>query len=177
LGLSFTIVLVFASAVILRSESRGTHDHILRSQIRDSPNLEGQAPVFISPRNRVPQLYPQTLGSLSIASYYSQGSLLHGVDSQLTLSLAYNISARTTKKHPVSSVACVTVAAGTCLPSRCPDSPISRSLRSNGNTRYSINTVSQHILKGTKVLQTTMGLALLLGVTAPIFLNLHTSRR
>jgi hypothetical protein len=49
------------SAVILRSESRGTHDHVLLSQIRDSPNLEGQVPVFISPRNRVARLYPQAL--------------------------------------------------------------------------------------------------------------------
>jgi hypothetical protein len=32
--------------------------------IWDSPNLEGQVPVFISPRNRVAQLYPQALGSL-----------------------------------------------------------------------------------------------------------------
>jgi hypothetical protein len=35
----------------------------------DSPNLEGQVSVFISPRNRVAQLYPRALGSLSIASY------------------------------------------------------------------------------------------------------------
>jgi hypothetical protein len=28
----------------------------------DSPNLEGQVPVFISPRNRVAQLYPRALG-------------------------------------------------------------------------------------------------------------------
>jgi hypothetical protein len=28
---------------------------------RDSPNLEDQVPVFISPRNRVAQLYPQAL--------------------------------------------------------------------------------------------------------------------
>jgi hypothetical protein len=35
------LLLVLDSAVILRSESRGTHDHILLSQIRDSPNLEG----------------------------------------------------------------------------------------------------------------------------------------
>jgi hypothetical protein len=40
---------------------------------RDSPNLEGQIPVFISPRNRVSQLYPQALGSLFVASYDSQG--------------------------------------------------------------------------------------------------------
>jgi hypothetical protein len=32
--------------------------------IRDSPNLEGQVPVFISPRKRVAQLYPWALGSL-----------------------------------------------------------------------------------------------------------------
>jgi hypothetical protein len=43
---------------------------------------------------------------------------------QLTLSLAYNISERTTLKHPISNnnptVACVFVAVGTCLTSRCP---------------------------------------------------------
>jgi hypothetical protein len=72
-GCSLQLLLVLASAVILRSESRGTHDHILLSQIRDSPNLEGQAPVFISPRNRVAQLYPQALGSHFVASYDSQG--------------------------------------------------------------------------------------------------------
>jgi hypothetical protein len=59
------LLLVLASAVILRPESRGTHDRILLSQIRDTPNLKGQVPVFISPKNRVPQLYPQALGSLS----------------------------------------------------------------------------------------------------------------
>jgi hypothetical protein len=42
-------------------------------QIRDYPNLEGQVPVFISPRNRVAQLYPQALGSLFFTSYDSQG--------------------------------------------------------------------------------------------------------
>jgi hypothetical protein len=34
--------------------------------------VEGQAPVFISPRKRVAQLYPQALGSLLVASYDSQ---------------------------------------------------------------------------------------------------------
>jgi hypothetical protein len=66
------LLLVLASAVILTSESRGTHDHILLSQIRDSPNLEGQIPVFISPRNRVAPLYPQAQGSLFVASNDSQ---------------------------------------------------------------------------------------------------------
>jgi hypothetical protein len=56
------LLLALASSVILRSESRGTHNHILLSQVRESPNLEGQVPVFISRRNRVAQLYPQVLG-------------------------------------------------------------------------------------------------------------------
>jgi hypothetical protein len=46
------LLLPLASAVILGFESCGTHGHILHSQILDSPNLEGQAPVFISPRTR-----------------------------------------------------------------------------------------------------------------------------
>jgi hypothetical protein len=41
--------------------------------IWDSLNLEDQAPIFISPRNRVAQLYPWALGSLFVASYDSQG--------------------------------------------------------------------------------------------------------
>jgi hypothetical protein len=44
------LLLVLARAVLLRPESRGTHDHILPSQIRDSPSLEGQVTIFISPR-------------------------------------------------------------------------------------------------------------------------------
>jgi hypothetical protein len=36
--------------------------YILLSHIWDSPNLEDQVPVFISPRNRVARLYPQALG-------------------------------------------------------------------------------------------------------------------
>jgi hypothetical protein len=54
------LLLVLASVVIFGSESRGTRDHNLLSQIRDSPNLEGQVPVFF-----IPRLYPQTLGSFS----------------------------------------------------------------------------------------------------------------
>jgi hypothetical protein len=49
---SLELLLVLVSAVILRSESSGTHDSIFLSQIQDSPNLEGQVPVFISPRNK-----------------------------------------------------------------------------------------------------------------------------
>jgi hypothetical protein len=67
------LLLVLASAVILRSESRGTHDQILLSQIRDSPNLGGQVPVFITSRDREARLYPQALGFLFVASYDSHG--------------------------------------------------------------------------------------------------------
>jgi hypothetical protein len=67
------LLLVLTNAVILRSESRGTHDQILLSPIRDSSNLEGQVRVFISPRNRVVRLYSQALASLFVASYDSQG--------------------------------------------------------------------------------------------------------
>jgi hypothetical protein len=62
------LLLALASTVILFSDSRGTRD-ISLFQIRDSLNLEGQVPVFISPRNRLAQLYSQALGSLFIASY------------------------------------------------------------------------------------------------------------
>jgi hypothetical protein len=67
------LLLILASAVTLRSESYGTHDQILLSQIPDSSNLEGQVPVFISPRKRVARLYPPALGTLFVALYDSQG--------------------------------------------------------------------------------------------------------
>jgi hypothetical protein len=72
-GLPLQLLLVLASTVILGSEARRTRDHILLSQIRDSANLECQVPVFISPNNRVAQLYPQALGSHFVASCDSQG--------------------------------------------------------------------------------------------------------
>jgi hypothetical protein len=55
------LLLVLASTVVLKSEYRGTHDHILLSDIRDPPpNLEGQVPIFISPRHWVPFSSPST---------------------------------------------------------------------------------------------------------------------
>jgi hypothetical protein len=69
---------------ILGSESRGTHGHILPSQFRESPNLEGQllVRVYTSLRNRVAPLYFQELGSLFVASYDSQG---YGGDRRIQL--------------------------------------------------------------------------------------------
>jgi hypothetical protein len=44
-----------------------------KSWTRDSSSLEGQVPVFMSPRSRVAQTYLQALDSLSITSYESHG--------------------------------------------------------------------------------------------------------
>jgi hypothetical protein len=68
---SLQLLLAPSSAVILRSDFHRTRDHILLSQIRDFPNLEGQVPVFISPSIRMAQLYPEALGSFFIASCVS----------------------------------------------------------------------------------------------------------
>jgi hypothetical protein len=57
----------------LNGPSRAEPVTTLYCLIWDSPNLEGQVPVFIAPRNRVAQLYPLALGSLYVASCYSQG--------------------------------------------------------------------------------------------------------
>jgi hypothetical protein len=67
------LLLVLASAVILISESHLTHDHILLSQIRDSPNLEGHFLLFISTRDRVSRLQSQALCSHFITSCDLQG--------------------------------------------------------------------------------------------------------
>jgi hypothetical protein len=60
------LLLALASTFILRSESRGTHEHILLSQIHDSSNLKGQVP-----QEQGGQLCPRALGSLFGASYDS----------------------------------------------------------------------------------------------------------
>jgi hypothetical protein len=68
------LLLVIASSVILGSESCRTDGHILLSQIRDSPNLEGQIPyLYVSPKNGLAQLYPRALVSRFVVSYDSQG--------------------------------------------------------------------------------------------------------
>jgi hypothetical protein len=96
------LLLTLVSTIILGSESHGIYDHILLPQIRGFPNLEGQVPVFISPRNRVAQLYPQALGSLFVASYDSQGyggGIRNPPYLQLTANYPfYNPSARTARK-------------------------------------------------------------------------------
>jgi hypothetical protein len=56
---SLQLLLVLASTVILSSDSRGTRDHILLSQIQDSPNLEGQVPYLRPPGTGTPSYTPR----------------------------------------------------------------------------------------------------------------------
>jgi hypothetical protein len=53
------LLLVLVSAIILRSESRGTHDHILLSQIRYSTNLEARSPYLYRRRTEWPGYTPR----------------------------------------------------------------------------------------------------------------------
>jgi hypothetical protein len=66
-GLSFTIASVPRQPVILGSESLGSHNHILFSQVLKSLNLDGQVLVFLSP------MTPRHPGLLFVASYNYQG--------------------------------------------------------------------------------------------------------
>jgi hypothetical protein len=66
-------LLIPASAVILGSESGGTHDHILLSQIRDRSIMKGQVPVFMPPGTEWPSYTPQAPGSLFGTYHASQG--------------------------------------------------------------------------------------------------------
>jgi hypothetical protein len=74
IGLSFTIAGPRDRSNNTRMfESSGTNNHILLWEIRDSLNLDGQVPMFIFLRDRVSQSYLQSLVSLFVASYDSQG--------------------------------------------------------------------------------------------------------
>jgi hypothetical protein len=121
------LLLALASAVILRSESRGTRDHILLSQIRDFPfhRLLWLAELrwrYSSPLPQGIELFLLQLSSL-------QPLCTGGVENTVSKS--------------TSIVACISVSTVTCLPSRCLQTAlvyllISRSLHSNGSTRYTI---------------------------------------
>jgi hypothetical protein len=74
--------------------------------------IEGPGPRIYIPRNSVVGLYPQALGSLFVISYDSQG---YGRGNLLTFTL-YCIENTASKSSSI--VACVSVAAYTCLSSR-----------------------------------------------------------
>jgi hypothetical protein len=54
------LLLVLARAFIIRSEFRGTHLHILLSQIRDSPQPGGPGPHIYIPQDHGPVITPGT---------------------------------------------------------------------------------------------------------------------
>jgi hypothetical protein len=130
------LLLVIVSAVILRSESRGTHGHILLSLICDSHNLVGQVPVFMLPWHTVARLYPQALGSLFATSYDLQGygggirphlhmgwlSTLYVFVLLVLIRQPWHGSCR---KHRFQQFfhccmhICISIAVGVCLPSYC----------------------------------------------------------
>jgi hypothetical protein len=108
-------LLAFASTVILRSEPRGTHDRVLLSQIRDFPNLEGQVPVFISPRNRVAQLYPRNWVTFSSLPTTQRAT----VEVFEPASSLYSLETDPTENTVSSVVACWFTVAEMCSPYRC----------------------------------------------------------
>jgi hypothetical protein len=61
-------LLFLASAVILGSESRGTHDYILLSQTRESPNLESQVSILHPLGTWLPSYTPKHCVSPTVAS-------------------------------------------------------------------------------------------------------------
>jgi hypothetical protein len=64
------------SSITQWSEIRSEPVTVLHYLIWDPPNLEGQVPVFISPRNKVAQLYPWALCPTESCSYKLQKWML-----------------------------------------------------------------------------------------------------
>jgi hypothetical protein len=110
------MLLVLASAVILRSEPRGTHDHILLSQIRDSPNLKGQEQggLVIPPGTGFPFRRLLRLVGLRWSIVFNVTPRRGPRRKQLLL-----FTAPLYGNGSYSVVTCVFVAAEICLPSRC----------------------------------------------------------
>jgi hypothetical protein len=123
-----------SSEVILRSESRGTHNHILLSQIRDFVNLEGSGPrIYIPQEEGGPVIPPGTglpfrrlLRLARLRWRYSNRSLCRLVQLVSLYSLGADVTENTVSvvslvylfSNNYSIVARIFVAVGTCLRSR-----------------------------------------------------------
>jgi hypothetical protein len=90
----------------------------------ETPNLKGQVPVFISPRNRVAQLYSQALGSHLVASYDSQEYTPPHGEIIAYFPSAFTYFVENAGSNSSSAVACVLVALGTYLSNHCLATPI-----------------------------------------------------
>jgi hypothetical protein len=152
------ILMALAKTDILKSESR------FYSLIRDSPNLESQVPVFISPRNRVAQLYlPGTkfpshpLLRIPGLRWRYSNPLPRGICSSTRLaSSLYSVRADPQKTifprnmfaSPsngffcqesaalITLLSCCFISAGTCLPSRFPAMDVSSSFTISAFRRH-----------------------------------------
>jgi hypothetical protein len=119
------LLLVLAIAVILGSEFRGTHNHILLPQVRDSHNLEYQVPVFISLLEQGGPVIPPGTGFqfrllLRLAGLrwrYSNPSL-HGPDTHRLISSLYSLGTdriQNIASNSSSFVTSISVTMDTCL--------------------------------------------------------------
>jgi hypothetical protein len=63
---AFKFTAATLAIVVTLDPSRGG---LMLFQIRNVPNLEDQVPVFTFPKDRMPQIYSQALGSLFVAYY------------------------------------------------------------------------------------------------------------
>jgi hypothetical protein len=127
-GYRLQLLLGLVSAVILRSESRGTHNHILLSQIRDSCNLEGQVLVHILPRIWMAMLPIDNLLSLNAKQTPFIVVLQSFPWKHVCLRRRYSVTAAYTCLLKIC-----------CLAADVVSLFVWRSLPSNGSRRYSIN--------------------------------------
>jgi hypothetical protein len=79
------------------AQSRGTQNQFCCPKSRNSPNLEGQVPVFIFSRNRVAQIYPRALGSL-LSPLTTRRARPHGSLIMLFLRLSFSLVSESSVK-------------------------------------------------------------------------------
>jgi hypothetical protein len=124
-----------ASVVILRSESRGTHDHILLSQIRDSPQLGGPGPCIYTPQEDNGPVIPPGTGfhfrrllRLTGIRWRHSTTPPYGVELSVILGFSLCSFVADSRENAVSIVIALQYlldcsllirCRGTCLPSRC----------------------------------------------------------
>jgi hypothetical protein len=111
--LDFKLLLALVSTVILRSESHENNGHTLISQIKDSPSLGDQVPIFMPPWNGVPQLYPQAWVPFWLPSNLPQCEEFKWL--QLLTGPGYNVLAWSEQKMSLPFLLCSPVAMETRL--------------------------------------------------------------
>jgi D-serine deaminase-like pyridoxal phosphate-dependent protein len=129
---------IIAAGPRLRSHSEirvpRDSDYILLSQIRDSPDLEGQVPGYISPRDRVPAYTPRHWVPFSshpttrraTVEVFDPASTRDDLPSfHNNFRVCFGEDRKENTMYNSSVVACITVAAGTDLANRCLTTTVS----------------------------------------------------